>query len=138
MQSKDNRELLKAFQEVTKREIADKILDDDLYYHVNTRWLNTFKKLSKSSQEKVVETIINLQNDWIVNSINKKITPINLEGFGKFIIRPGKRDFMELVSDPMFDGDYATVHAEVRKRIDTRVKKKKELRNLNLKLKSNG
>ena len=112
---KNNILIPKSYDERSHHRIVD-FLVDDTYFHDNTRWHNTFKTLSREQQLKIIEQIVDIQFQWINDCIIKKVAPIELEGLGKFLIRPGRADFLNLVADEEYDKNYEKIKAEVLRR----------------------
>lgn len=127
-----------SFNQKVCKKVNKLILDEEGFYHNRTRWFRMFNQLQEDKQLEVIEEVVKLQFDWVADSINKQVTPIELEAFGKFRIRPGKRDFVELCSAEDFDGDYRKVCEEVQKRIDKRREEKYFKRKEERKAKLNG
>lgn len=125
-----------SFNQKVYKQVDKLLICDEGFYHNRTRWYRLFTLLDKEERLGIIEEIVKLQFDWIADSINKQITPIDVEAFGKFRIKPGKRDFVELCSAPDFDGDYEKVCTEVQRRIDERFEarynKRKEERKIEL------
>lgn len=125
---------IKKFHDKTCDQIRDMLLDHT-FFHYNTRWYNRFKKLDKEVQSQVVDKVVNIQFEYITFAMNKKQTPIVLEGLGKFIIKQGRRDFLDLIKSPEFDGDIDAAVEATKEKIKLRQQAKYEHR-LNRKGKS--
>ena len=109
-----------SFNQKVCKKVNQMIIDDEEFFHVRTRWHRLFKLEDEETQLAIIEEIAKVQFEWIAECFKNKVTPVSLEGFGKFIIRPGKQDFVDLCSAEDFDGDYDKVREEVAKRIEQR------------------
>ncbi len=115
---------IKGYEERSYDRIVNFMLDDT-YFHDDTRWLSTFKKLNREQQVEIIRLVVDGQFRWINDCIIKKITPIELEGLGKFLIKPGRRDFLNLVADEDYNKNYEKIKAEVLRRRYDRIAQKR-------------
>jgi len=117
----------KTEREKIVEDIQSQLLDPDTFYHVNTRWLRLFKEGTPRFQKASIEKVIDIYQSFITDAIKNKITPIDLEGLGKFVIMDGRRDFLDLSKSDEFDGNYDEVRKEVIKRQKERIHVKHEI-----------
>lgn len=106
-------------------DIRNRLICEDEFYHVNTRWFRLFKECDDKSQLYLIKKAIEVYQQFINRSIENKVTPIELEGLGKFVIQPGRRDFLDLCRADDFDGDYDAVVEKVKEKQQIRYANKR-------------
>lgn len=119
-----------SFEFRAKNAIIDRLLGSE-FHHNRTRWYRLFKLLDREKQYDLVSIIIDHQFKFVAKSINEKVNPIVLEGLGKFEIKPGKRDFVDLCKTGEYES-FKDVKAEVKRRQKERIEAQRNKSNNSL------
>lgn len=111
------------FEERTNKKILE-FVKRPLKYPELSIYRTEFLKLEQEEQLETIKAIRGLYFEYIVKAMARKENPIVMEHLGKFVISPGRLDFLNIIARDDFDGDYKAAGEETKKLIKERVERK--------------